>query len=52
MAIQDIKQTELTQSEREVLEEDRARWKRMGAGGHLDEWLPAPRKQTEQPEPD
>jgi hypothetical protein len=39
MSIEDIKRTELTASEREVLEEDRKRWKRMGAGAHLDEWL-------------
>jgi hypothetical protein len=34
-----IEQEELTQSERQVLAEDRQRWKRMGAGAHLDEWL-------------
>ena len=39
MQIDTIKQTELTQSEREVLKEDAARWKRMGAGSHLDDWL-------------
>jgi hypothetical protein len=39
MTIETIKQTELTSSEREVLAEDRKRWKRMGAGAHLDEWL-------------
>ena len=39
MTIEDIKQTELTSSEREVLANDRVRWKRMGAGAHLDEWL-------------
>jgi hypothetical protein len=39
MSIHDIKRTELTPSEREVLEEDRKRWKRMGTGAHLDEWL-------------
>jgi hypothetical protein len=37
--IEDIKRTELTPSEREVLEEDRKRWRRMGTGAHLDEWL-------------
>jgi hypothetical protein len=39
MSIQDIKRTELTPSEVEVLEEDRKRWKRMGTGAHFDEWL-------------
>jgi hypothetical protein len=29
----------LTQSELGVLAEDRERWKRMGAGAHLDDWL-------------
>ena len=29
----------LNQSEQNVLAEDRERWKRMGAGAHLDEWL-------------
>jgi hypothetical protein len=31
--------TNLTQSEQNVLAEDRERWKRMGAGAHLDDWL-------------
>ncbi len=35
----DIKQTELTQSERDVLKQDAARWERMGAGSRLDDWL-------------
>jgi hypothetical protein len=39
MSIDDIKRTELTPSEREVLEEDKKRWKRLGTGAHLDEWL-------------
>lgn len=39
MSIESIEQTELTQSERAVLAEDRKRWKRMGAGAHLDDWL-------------
>ena len=39
MQVDDIKQKELTQSEREVLKEDATRWQRMGAGGHLDDWL-------------
>src|ERR1700720_3496625 len=39
MTIQDIKQTELTPSEREVLAAERTRWRRMGEGGHLDDWL-------------
>jgi hypothetical protein len=30
MQVDDIKQKDLTQSEREVLKEDAARWKRMG----------------------
>ncbi len=32
-------QSELTISEREVLEHDRERYKRLGAGAHLDEWM-------------
>jgi hypothetical protein len=39
MTIENIKATELIASEREVLEEDRKRWKRIGSGAHLDEWL-------------
>jgi hypothetical protein len=39
MQVDGIKLKELTQSEREVLKEDAARWKRMGAGSHLDDWL-------------
>jgi hypothetical protein len=39
MKIDDIKQTDLTQSERDVLKADRERWRHMGAGGHLDDWL-------------
>jgi hypothetical protein len=39
MTTQDIKQSELTPSERDVLEADRKRWHRMGSGGHLDDWL-------------
>lgn len=39
MSIDDIKQTELTPSEREVLQADRKRWKDMGSGAHLDQWL-------------
>src|SRR6478736_1733737 len=39
MQIESIKQTDLTQSEREVLKEDGERWKRIGGGSHLDEWL-------------
>ena len=34
-----IKHTDLTQSERDVLKDDATRWRRMGAGGHLDDWL-------------
>jgi hypothetical protein len=39
MSIDNIEQTELTQSERDVLADDRKRWQRMGAGAHLDDWL-------------
>jgi hypothetical protein len=39
MQIENILQTDLTQSERAVLNEDTARWGRMGGGGHLDDWL-------------
>ncbi len=39
MQIESIKQTELTQSERDVLTADTERWKRMGDGAHLDDWL-------------
>src|SRR5262245_27466767 len=39
MTTEEIKHAELTQSERDVLDEDRKRWRRMGAGGHLDDWL-------------
>ena len=39
MSLDDIKRTELTQSEREVLTQDSERWKQMGSGAHLDQWL-------------
>jgi len=39
MTLDDIGLNVLTQSERDVLAEDRERWKRMGAGAHLDEWM-------------
>lgn len=39
MTIHDIKQTDLTAAEREVLKADAERWQRMGAGGHLEDWL-------------
>lgn len=39
MQIDAIKHTDLTQSERDVLKDDATRWRRMGAGGHLDDWL-------------
>jgi hypothetical protein len=39
MTIEQIKQSELTIGEREVLERDRERYKKLGAGAHLDEWL-------------
>jgi len=34
-----IRQTELTANEREVLTRDSERWRRMGAGAHLNDWL-------------
>jgi hypothetical protein len=37
--INTLEAEELTAGERQVLADDRARWKRMGAGAHLDEWL-------------
>ncbi len=37
--IDTIKQTDLTVSERQVLDDDRERWRRMGSGAHLDDWL-------------
>ena len=39
MSVEDIKRTELTPSEREVLEADGKRWRNLGTGAHLDEWL-------------
>jgi hypothetical protein len=39
MTIDDIEEKELTAGERGVLAEDRERWKRMGVGAHLDDWL-------------
>jgi hypothetical protein len=39
MTIEDIKQTDLTQAERDVLKADGVRWKRMGNAGHLYDWL-------------
>jgi len=39
MAIEDIKRTDLTQNERDVLAADTERWKHMGAGAHLQDWL-------------
>jgi hypothetical protein len=39
MTIDEIEQRDLIQSERDVLAEDRKRWKHMGAGAHLDDWL-------------
>ena len=39
MTIDTIKQTDLTVSERQVLDDDRERWRRMGSGAHLDDWL-------------
>jgi hypothetical protein len=39
MTTESIKQTELTQSERDVLRADTERWRNMGSGGHLDDWL-------------
>jgi hypothetical protein len=37
--IDEIEQEELTVGEREILADDRKRWKHMGTGAHLDEWL-------------
>ena len=39
MTLENIEQTELTASERNVLADDRERFKRLGAGAHLDDWL-------------
>lgn len=39
MTYETLRQTELTANEREVLIKDRERWKRMGAGAHLNDWL-------------
>ena len=39
MTLETIRQTELSANEREILNEDRKRWKRMGEGAHLHEWL-------------
>src|SRR6516225_6780098 len=39
MTIEDIKRTDLTQNERDILAADTDRWKRMGAGAHLNDWL-------------
>jgi hypothetical protein len=34
-----IKQDKLSQNERDILAADAERWKRLGSGGHLDDWL-------------
>lgn len=39
MEIETIKLQELRQDEREVLDRDRERWRKMGQGAHLDDWL-------------
>jgi hypothetical protein len=39
MTLESIVQSELTAEEREGLEQDRLRWRAMGAGAHLDAWL-------------
>ena len=39
ITIDDIKHTDLTQAERDVLKADRERWERMGNSGHLYDWL-------------
>jgi hypothetical protein len=39
MTIEQIKQSELTANEREVLKRDEERWRRIGGGAHLNEWL-------------
>jgi hypothetical protein len=37
--ITDKRRTDLTAAEHDVLRADRERWERMGAGGHLNDWL-------------
>lgn len=37
--VEDIKQKELTASQREVLVADGKRWRHLAGGGHLDDWL-------------
>ena len=39
MTIEEIKKTDLTANERNTLADDAERWKRMGAGAHLQDWL-------------
>jgi hypothetical protein len=39
MTIEDIKRTDLTANEKEVLLADKERWQRLGSGAHLNEWL-------------
>jgi hypothetical protein len=39
MTIEEIKRTDLTQNERDVLAADADRWKRLGSGAHLNDWL-------------
>jgi hypothetical protein len=39
MNLELILQEELTEDERNILAQDGERWKRMGAGQHLDDWL-------------
>lgn len=39
VSLENIKQTDLSQSERDLLKEDGTRWKRMGDGAHLEDWL-------------
>jgi hypothetical protein len=39
MSYETLRQTDLTANEREVLNKDRERWRRMGAGAHLNDWL-------------
>jgi hypothetical protein len=39
MSMEEIKLSELTANEREVLAADKERWQRMGGGSHLNDWM-------------
>jgi hypothetical protein len=39
LQIDAIKETDLSQSDRDILKDDAKRWKRMSGGAHLDDWL-------------